>query len=657
MRTGLLQASGEAGRARTLGAAQYRVPTHEELLDYAQRAYPQFFPGGQTSRVHVDASWGRITYRYYPATDNYVGVADGIVLVLGPISGGEIVNVGTLRSFAADVLAARAAGWPTTDEEAARFLLQAQLSASRAEIARVRAVGYEAWLDEQLALPLGVTAWDWSVAQHLDTIDTNELFFAMGTYQHALWYQLFQAPDAVRKRWALALSEIFVVSWRGIKDVLNWDSFAITQYWDLLNRHALGSYRALLEDLTLCPAMGAFLSTRGNQREDPSTGRQPDENYAREVMQLFSIGVHLLEPDGTPRRDPQGGLIDSYGNRDVSQLARVFTGWDVDDSAGYFLNPKPPHQRIFQLPAVRRPMKLLPERHAPQSKSFLGVTIPEHTPALESLRIALDVLAQHPNAAPFLSRQFIQRLVTSNPSPAYVARVAAAFTDNGGGVRGDLRAVLKAVLLDEEARSSTGPATPTFGKLREPMLRVAQWGRTFKLKSLQGRWKVRFGPWNPTMDLGQFPLDPPSVFNFFRPGYVPPGTAMAARGATAPEFQIVNESSVATWANFLQGIVLQGIWVSAPHLVATSSATPQDGFDVVPDYSFEKSLVGNPAALVDHLNLVLCAGQLAPDTRALLLEALAADPIRADSDDSFKTVHVARAVFMVMCSADYITQR
>ncbi len=645
------------GRATRLAASDYRVPTHDELLDYAESAYPQFFPGQQPSQLHFDPQWGRITYRHYPATGNHVGVADGVVLVLGPLSGGQIANVGTLRSFAPAVLGARTAGWPASDEDAARFLLQAQFSASLAEIAHVRSLGYEAWLDEQLAMPLGVSAWDWSLAQGLDTIDTNELFFALGTYQHAVWHQMFQARDAVRKRWALALSEIFVVSWRGIKDVLNWDSFAITHYWDLLNRHAFGSHRALLEELTLCPAMGAFLSTRGNQREDPATGRQPDENYAREVMQLFSIGPHLLEPDGSPRRDAQGRPIESYSDRDVSQLARVFTGWDVDESAGHFTNPRPPHQRIFQLPAVRLPMRLWPERHAPQSKSFLGVTIPENTPAPESLRIALDTLAQHPNTGPFLARQFIQRLVTSDPSPAYVARVAAAFADNGQGVRGDLRAVLKAVLLDEDARSRRTLDDPGFGKLREPMLRIAQWGRTFKVTSRRGRWKVRFGPWSPTHDLGQYPLDPPSVFNFFRPGYVPPGTVMATRGATAPEFQIVNESSVATWPNALQAIVYQGIWVNAPHLVWSRDPTPQDGHDIVPDYRVEKALVADSRALVDHLNLLLCAGQLSAETRALLVEALGADRIGANADDDFRQVHVSRAVLMVMCCADYLVQR
>ncbi len=651
------QAADTSERKKALAAVDYRIPTHEELLDYAERGYANFFPGREVSRIYVDPQWGRITYRYYPATGNYVGVSDGIVLVLGPLSNGEITNVGTLRSFAAVVLAGLVAGWPASDEAAARFLLQAQFSASPAEIARVRSIGYEAWLDEQLAVPEEITAWDWSLSKGLNTIDENELFFAHGTYRYAVWYQLFNAPDAVRKRWALALSEVFVVSWRGIKDVLNWDSFAITQYWDLLNQHALGSYRSLLEDLTLCPAMGAFLGTRGNQREDPSTGRLPDENFARELMQLFSIGVHMLEPDGSPRLDGKGLPVESYTDRDVSQLARVFTGWDTDDSVGQFNNPAPPHGKVFNLPYVRQRMKLFPERHDPQRKTFLGVTIPENTPAAESLRVALDVLTQHPNTAPFLARQLIQRLVTSHPSPSYVARVASAFGDNGRGVRGDLRAVLKAILLDQEARSESSLSDPSFGKLREPMLRIAQWGRTFKLRSLQGRWKVGFSAWNSTVDIGQYPLDPPSVFSFFRPGYVPPGTFFATQGATAPEFQIVTESSVATWPNFLQTIVHLGIWVSAPHLIYSKVPTAQDGQDVVPDYAYEMSLVGRPEALIDHLNLLLCAGQLSGDTRALLLEALATDGISANSDNDFKRIYVARAIFMVMCSADYLAQR
>ncbi len=651
-RPDLLPGAASEGTARLLAASDYRIPTTDELLAFAERQYAQFFPTAETNQV-----WQDVVYRFYPSTGNYVGVQEGMVLVLGPLSGNTLTTVGHLRDFATAVFAATPTLAPQTDEDAARFLLQAQFSASPAEIAQVRAQGYEPWLDAQLALPNSQSGCDWLFAKGYDKIDANELFFAQGTNIHMIWHQLFQSPDAVRRRWALALSDIFVVSWRGIRDVMNWDNFAIAEYWDLLCRHSLGNYRDMLEALTLNPAMGAFLSTRGNAREDPATGRLPDENYARELMQLFTIGLVQLNPDGTPRLGADGRPVESYTANDVSNLARVFTGYNHDYSAGWFNNPAPPHQRVAHLPASRLPMVLDESRHSKLPKSFLGVTIPADTAAAPSLAMALDTLFRHPNTGPFLARQFIQRLVTSNPSPAYVARVASAFADNGRGVRGDLRAVLKAVLLDSEARGTASLAALGFGKLREPMVRLAQWGRTFKLRSLKGSWKTGFGPWNPSRDLGQYPLDPPSVFGFFRPGYVPPGTPMAQTGATAPEFQIVNETTVATWANHLIDIVYNGLWVSAPEVAFHRGPSPTDGFDIVPDYSAEIALVTDPVALVNRLNLLLCAGQMAPGTVDLIVAALRADGIRADSDADFKRIHVARAIVFVMCCPEYLVQR
>lgn len=632
-----------------------RVPTPTELFNWAERQLPSLFDSRQPDQMNQG-----LIYRYYPGTGHFLAVLQGRVLILGPATGGQVADVGPLENFpgAASGASGGDGPKPSSDAEAARFLLHAQFSASEAEIADVRARGYGAWLDEQFAMPLGQSGWDWLVEKGYSTIDTNENFFANGSYRHMIWYHMMQSPDAVRKRWALALSEVFVVSWRGIKDVMNWDSFAMADYWDLLCRNAFGNYRQLLEDLTLNPAMGAFLSTRGNAKEDPATGRLPDENYAREVMQLFSLGLYNLNLDGTVQRNAQGQPIESYTSEDVSQLARVFTGYHHDLSSGFFNSPKPPHLRVNNLPSARGRMVLDPNQHSLLEKRFLGVVIPAGTPAPQDLRMALDTLANHPNVAPFLARQFIQRMVTSNPSPAYVQRVAQVFNNNGAGVRGDLKAVLRAILLDEEARGPAGLTSPTFGKLREPMLRVAQWGRTFKLRSLRGTWKMMIDAWSPTTDIAQYPLDPPSVFSYYRPGYVPPGTAMAAVGATAPEFQIVNESTVASWANLVAGFAVNGFFVRAPEQRNNPlNPTPTDGFDLVPDYSVEKTLVTDPEKLVQRFNLLLCAGQLSDATVQLIVNALRADRIRADAPDSFKQIHIGRALLFVMCSADYLVQR
>lgn len=625
--------------------------TASQLFDWAERQYPELFNSKAS-----DQTAGALIYRAYPGTGHYVGVADGRVLLLGPISNGQVVDVGALQSFAASVNAALST--VATDADAARFLLHAQFSASEAEIAAVRSKGYADWLSEQLNAPMSQSGWDWLVSKGYSVIDTNEYFFAKGNYRHMVWQQLFQAPDAVRKRWALALSEIFVVSWRGIRDVMNWDTFGMAAYWDLLNQHAFGNYRDLLEELTLNPAMGAFLSTRGNARADNVTGRQPDENYAREVMQLFSIGLQNLNLDGTPKLGPNGQPLESYTSDDVSNLARVFTGYNHDYSTGFFNSPKPPHLRVFNINSARGRMVFDPQKHSPEEKRFLGVVIPAGTNGPASLRIALDTLANHPNTAPFLCRQFIQRMVTSNPSKGYVERVAGVFNNNGAGMRGDLKAVLQAILLDPEARGAESLNSPTFGRLRPPMLRIAQWGRTFKANSQRGTWKIAYGPYQAQTDFAQYPLDPPSVFSFYRPGYVPPGTAMAASGATAPEFQIVNESTVAAWINQLQHICENGIFVRAPEVPFTpSTPTPTDGVDITPDYTVEKALAHNTQALVDRLNLLLCANQLSPATVALIVSALRADNVQPSAQDSFRKAHVGRAVLFVMSAADYLVQR
>jgi len=639
--------------SRVLAARRAVVsPTPTALFDWAERQFPALFNAHPS-----DQSAQGLVYRFYPNTGNYLGVLDGRVLVLGPDTGGQVVDVGSLQSFA-DAVMVGGGPQPQSDTDAARFLLHAQFSASEPEIADVRARGYSAWLDAQFAMPLGQSGWDWMVAKGYSAIDTNEYFFANGVFRYMVWYHLTQSPDTVRKRWALALSEVFVVSWRGIKDVMNWDAFGMAAYWDLLCQHAFGNYRDLLEALTLNPAMGAFLSTRGNAREDPATGRLPDENYAREVMQLFSVGLHHLNMDGTPRLDARGQPIETYSADDVSNLARVFTGYNHDYSHGWFNSPKPPHLRVVNLPAARGRMVFDPNQHSALEKRFLGVVIPAGTSGPESLRIALDTLANHANVAPFLSRQLIQRLVTSNPSPAYVQRVAQVFNNNGSGVRGDLKAVLRAILLDDEARGAASLESTSFGKLREPMLRVAQWARTFKMRSLRGTWKMALDGWSSSNDINQYPLDPPSVFSYYRPGYVPPGTALATVGATAPEFQIVNESTVAAWANLVQGFAMNGFWVNAPDQTGNPGGpSPTDGFDLAPDYSAEKALVGDTVALVNRLNLLLCAGQLSAATVQIIVNGLRADNIRADAPDPFKQTHVARAVLFVMCAAEYLVQR
>jgi uncharacterized protein (DUF1800 family) len=517
---------------------------------------------------------------------------------------------------------------PQTDAEAARFLLQSQLSASEADIAAVRSKGYLPWLGEQFDAPPTMTGWAWLATKPYNTVNSDDM----------IWQQLMTSADGLRKRMALALSEIFVVSSTDIGS--SWPDYMMAQYWDTLVAGVGGNFRKLLEDVTLNPAMGHYLNTRGNQKEN-SAGRQPDENYAREVMQLMTIGLYHLNADGSIQRGADGAPLESYVQDDVTNLARVFTGYDLDIAATDRNAFRPPgaSYTIESNAWTTRPMALTAANHSTQPVSFLGTTVPNGD-GKAALKTALDTLFNHPNVGPFIGRQLIQRLVTSNPSPAYVARVSAVFANNGAGVRGDMRSVFAAVLLDNEARSPAGLSDPGFGRLREPMLRFVQWGRTFGLKSTLGTWKI--GNLSSTSyQLGQSPLRSPSVFNFFRPGYVPPATALAEGGQVAPEFQLVNETTVGGYLNFMQSIIPNGF----------------NNKDVIAAYTAEKALVLDPERLVRRLNLLLAANQLAADTQKLITDALAQPAVTATSTDSVKADRVYAAVLMVMAAADYLVQK
>ncbi|NCP18459.1 MAG: DUF1800 domain-containing protein [Erythrobacter sp.] len=537
---------------------------------------------------------------------------------------------------------------PQSAGEAARFTLSVGIGTSPTRIAAVQSEGFAPWLDAQMKEPIAQTGLAWLQTRGYSTVDANKYYNMAGLMDRMIWNQLMTGADQVRKRAALALSEIMVVSINGITG--SWRAQAMAQYWDILNARAFGNFRDLLEDITLNPAMGYFLNTKGNRKEDPRTGRVPDENYAREVMQLFTIGLYELNIDGTWKTDGSGHPIETYTNADIEGLAKVFTGYDLDfTNAGRFPNPDDPTKVVYGIEPVVEPMTadhtrfLRPPRetyHSPAEKSFLGTTIPAGTSAQETLRIALDTLFNHPNVGPFIGRQLIQRLVTSNPSNAYVARVAAAFNNNGSGVRGDLRAVFKAVWLDDEALASGNQTSVTFGKLREPILRLAQWGRTFGATSASGNWLVGDTS-DVASELGQSPLRSPSVFNFFRPGYVPANSNAANASLVAPEFQIVNETTTPAYVNFMSDVINRG-WGSAR--------------DVKAQYSAEIAMADDPPALVDHLDAVLTGSRLSPGNRGTILAAIQDVPIGTRNPDSDRMRRVVVGVLLTMVAPEYLVQ-
>lgn len=499
---------------------------------------------------------------------------------------------------------------------------------TESDIASVKALGYDGWLTAQFNAARGETATAW-----LDGRGHNVSSSAGVTYDPTpgdwmAWRMLMTGEDQVRRRLALALSEVFVVSLDSMEGA--WPAYLGAGYWDMLNTHVFGNFRTLLEEVTLNPAMGIYLNTRGNLKED-ANGRQPDENYAREVMQLFTIGLRELNLDGTEKTDLFGNTSETYTQSDTTNLARVFTGYNVDTSRSTYQTVSWTTMKVPTTEFTRDRMVVTAAKHSTLAAGFLGTAIPAGTDAATALKMALDTLFNHANAAPFFARQMIQRLVTSNPSPAYVKRVAQAFNDNGSGIRGDLKAVWRAILLDTEARTLS--TSVTAGKVREPMIRLAQWARTFNVRSESGKWEV----YNMTSgNLGQSPLRSPSVFNYFRPGYIPPRTAIAEKGLVAPEFQLHTETSTASYINLMTSAIRDGIK------------------DVKPDYSALIPMAADSGALTDWLNLRLSANQLSSATLATIRSAIDAMP--SASDDN-KLNRIRAAILLVMACPEYIVQK
>lgn len=504
-------------------------------------------------------------------------------------------------------------------ETASRFLQMAAFAASDADIHDIVSNGTDVWLDTQLNMqPVG-SRYEWLIENGFK--DRSHRFNLSG-FNSCVWQRIFKAENKVAQRWAVALAEIFVINAAQTRGSGWWKAHAGAAYLDLLERHAFGHYRALIEDITLHHGMGAYLSLSGSRSADES-GRAPDENYAREILQLFSIGLYELNIDGSVKLDFDGNPIETYTNNDIVGLASALTGWGNNFTKEEMrLSPK--HHL--------RPMVMTETDHDSRELHFLGATVPAGTSGEQALKIALDTIANHPNVGPFLSEQFIKRLVTSNPTRAYVARVSSVFNRDNNGARGNLGAVLRAILLDPEASGDSPVAENRRGKLREPMLRFMQWGKTFSLDDPAGDWKIPDLS-DPDDALGQSPLFSPSVFNYFRPGFVPSNTDAGDMGLTVPELQITNETSVIGYANFMYIKISNGI------------------NSIQPDYSAEVALAENSALLVDRLNLLLAANQLSQETYDLIVQTVESMP---GGDDDALRKRVQAAILMVMVSPDYL---
>jgi uncharacterized protein (DUF1800 family) len=522
-----------------------------------------------------------------------------------------------------------------TQEQASRLLAHATYGPTSAEITGITTSGYDAWLNDQFTKPQKLHR------LYIDDAKTrvqNGAALTEDAFFQSFWGQVATGQDSLRQRITFALSQIFVISFQDA--TLASLPRGVASYYDTLGANAFGNYRDLLEAVTLHPMMGIYLTYLHNQKESGS--RVPDENYAREIMQLFSIGLYELNQDGTQKL-VNGKPVETYTNDDIMGLAKVFTGWSwagPDKSDTRFMGGRrdPNYDWL--------PMQSYPQFHSISEKKFLGITIPaQGTPNTEGdLKIALDRLFNHPNVGPFIGRQLIQRLVTSNPSPQYVGRVAAAFGDNGQGVRGDMKAVLRAVLLDPEAQNFPNLSDPTVGKLREPILRLGHWMRSFGANSKTGYFQISNLD-DPGTKLGQSPMRAPSVFNYYRPGYVPPNTSIANAGLAAPEFQITAETSVVGYLNTMVSTLRNGIGNYG---------------DVISYYPEQLALVNSTDALIDNVNLLLLAGQMSVTLRDQIKAAVNSIVIptgNAYLADQARKNRVYLAIYLTMASPEYLVQK
>lgn len=530
---------------------------------------------------------------------------------------------------------------PENSQEAARFLTQATFGPTLTEIEALKSTGYSRWIDRQMAAPR--TPHRAYIDRMAADLAASENTISQTHFRESYWAQALSGQDQLRQRAAFALSQIFVVSF--VDSTLQNQVRGVTSYYDMLGEKAFGNYRDLLESVTLHPMMGLYLTSLRNQKEDDK-GRVADENYAREIMQLFSIGLYELNADGTTRGPTP---IETYTHDDIKGLAKVFTGWSwyagpnlADRTDRRFTGGDGHLERDW------RPMQAYNKFHSVSEKKFLGLTIPASgtADAEADLKLALDHLFKHPNVGPFFGKLLIQRMVTSNPSPAYVGRVAKAFNDNGRGVRGDLAAVFKAVLLDPEARQYA-EGDEQYGKVREPLLRLSGLLRAFNARSTSGRFTGIDNTDSSTSNLSQTVLRAPTVFNFYRPGYVPPNSAAASAKLVAPELQLSNEVSVAGYLNYIRSV-----WLPA-----------SPNRDIQLDFSAEAALADDAGKLVDRIDLLLMSGQMSDALRSEIIAGVNGRAIPAATATNQAQVEAAKldrvriAIALTMASPDYLIQK
>jgi len=527
--------------------------------------------------------------------------------------------------------------------EASRFLSQATLGADLATIKKVADQGIQPWIEEQFTVPQSQTlerlhevfaeVIEWYLINGGDPEELSDRPY-WTIFNYTWWENHMKGQDLLRQKVALALSEVFVIS---IESSLSDAGYGLADYYDVLLKNSFGNFEDLLYDVTLHPCMGYYLSHLNNPREIPEENIHSDENYAREIMQLFTIGLYELNQDGTRKTDGSGNWIPTYDQQDITELAKIFTGLGVGDVIENEWVDEPYFGLDLYVADMTVPMIMYEEWHQPGTKTMVNdYVIPAGQSGLKDIRDAIHQLFLHPNVGPFVGKQLIQRMVTSNPTPQYVSRVAAVFADNGNGVRGDMASVIKAILMDPEARTCSALEDDAFGKLREPFTRYTHFTKAIPVEQYYGRyWNVAYGFYVAT---NQMPLASRTVFNFFLPDYQPIGP-IADNELVGPEYQIHNSRTSVEYMNQVNDWAVWGYvmddWENDNPYVS---------------YNIDElaGLARDPEVLINRLDMLFTHGMLSTRTREIIKDAIS--PL---IDGNYRYERVRLGLYLMMISPDY----
>jgi len=613
-----------------------------------------------------------------------LGISQQVVIGMGE-SDGVVVTSSSSTSQTDENNTLNSQGFLPNLNAASRFLSQATFGSSYDDITQLSQEGLENWIEGQFNVTRPFQFTDRALDYHLTRLNNGERIFAPRTFfDFSWWHYHMTSDDVLRQRVAFALSEFFVISqFSAFGD----NAYALNSYYDMLLDGAFGNYRDLLEDVTFHPAMAQYLTYMGNPKTNVSEGTFPDENYAREVMQLFSIGLVELETNGEPQLNAQGNPIPTYDNVDIAEFAKIFTGFNWGLSNNFYEGMNYGYQinlnSIDSFPGFYYeyfvPLKMYNSMHEPGTKNLLnGFVVPDRNPVdgVADVNDALDNLFYHDNVGPFLGKFLIQRLVTSNPSPDYIERVAEAFNGNSqyGTTRGDMKTIIKAILLDEEARSCTAQYDAEYGMLREPFVRYVQTLKAFDVYTTSGNHRnAMYSIYN---FVEQKPFSSPSVFNFFQSDYSPIGPIDAA-DKVAPEFQITNTQSIAGYMNGLHQWVMEdypvdlwNIYENEPESVRFADYPKLDLLDEIPLQADDQLPI-----LLDRLNLILAHGKITQRSLDVIENVLKKFEYKEDSCagecdpnaqwyfycqkdcEIDRTLRIRMAIYLIMSSPEYLINR